>query len=738
MKTRICLAPLILLALQCPAQSLELANNGRSAYHIYISSTPSAIDIKAANVLQDYFYRVTGVRLPVERGRQSKPAFLIGSAGKEKHDLSEDGFIIRTDQKNIIIAGKNRGTLYAVYDFIDKYLGCKKWDGHTAFTPVTTLLTIPSFIVVKEEPVLQYREVYLPPSFDNEYLDWHKLHRFETEWGLWGHSFFKLVSPAAYYKTHPEYFSLVNGKREPLQLCLSNAAVIKIAVDQLQKLMSENPTAKYWSVSPNDDIGNCECDNCNRFDITDGGPQGSLIHFVNAVASHFPTKMITTLAYGYSSRATTVTKPAGNVVIMLSNIDAYKTKPIETEPSAAPFRNNLAQWEGKTPNVFVWDYCTQFTNYLTPFPITNNFAPNIRYLLQHGVKGIFEQGSANTYSDMPELKSYVCAKLLWNPDSNADKLQQEFLEAYYGKAAPVIAEYLSLLQKNISVNNTSLDIYGNPVNDHAGYLSPQSMDVYSQLMDKAEQLVENDQPSLTHVRAIRLSQEFVYLQQSKFFGKDPHGLFQKTASGEFTICAGLPKRIERFFAACKEFGVKELSEGGISPENYDTEWRSILNTGPKNNLAANASVKLTYPFASEYPSKRERTLVDETPGYGDFSYNWLCFYDVPLEATVDMMSLKKVNTITLNFLEDARHWIFRPSAIGIEVSADGLQYHALETVTQQMPEEDYSANFLPFRFTINENIRYIRVKAANWPRLPAWRYHKYKKPMIACDEIWVE
>jgi hypothetical protein len=722
----------------CPAQQVELAKDGASVYRIYLPVKPARTETKAAAVLQDYFFRVTGARLPIETVTQKKdqpPGFFIGhlSAG-----VPADGFTIHTTQKNILILGNSKGALYGVYDFIEKYLGCRKWDAGPAYCPWLPTLQIPAVIAEIGNPLMQYREVYLPPAFNDEYLDWHKLQRFESLWGLWGHSFYKLVPPSVYFRSHPEYFSLVYNKRVPLQLCLSNAAVVRITVDNLRKLIKDNPDVPYWSISPNDDIGNCECDNCKKLDDADGGPQGSLIHFVNAVAAHFPDKTITTLAYGYSARATVTTRVASNVVIMLSSIDAYRSKPLATEQSAAAFRNNLARWKEKASQVFIWDYCTQFTNYLTPFPVINTFKPNIDFFIQQGVTGVFEQGSGETYSDMAELKAYVCAKLLWDPSANADNLVKEFLAGYYGKAVAPIAEYLSLLQKNIISNRTDLDIYGNPVNDHTGYLSPAGMEAYSLLMDKAEQLTENDPVSLKRVQALRLTQEYVYLQQAKFYGKDPHGIFVKDPDGRFITRRGLPPRVERFTAMSTYAGVKEFSEGGIPPAKYAAQWEAIFNTGPTDNLAANAQVKLAYPFTPEYPSKRERTLVDESPGYEDFSYNWLCFYGVPMEAVVDMGSVKNAKAISMHFLEDARHWIFRPASVSVETSMDGIHYKPLPPVNNTISDEDYTLNFMPFRFAVNDTIRYIRVKAANWPSLPSWRYHKSKRPMIACDEIWVE
>lgn len=728
------------------AQTIELAKNKASNYHIFIPQNSLGEDTRAATVLQDYFFRVTGARIPVtvESKQIQSPGFFIGRTAlaaidKEINALPEEGFIIRSFQKNIsICGGGKKGTLYGVYAFIEKYLNCRKWDGGAASVIPSSTLSVPADINEKELPAFRYREVYLPPAFNDEYLDWHRLHRFEAVWGLWGHSFFKLLSPAIYFTTHPEYFSLVDGKRKPMQLCLSSEAVLKITIDKIRKDIADNPEALYWSVSPNDDIGNCECDNCRKLDDADGGPQGSLIHFVNAVAAYFPSKKITTLAYGYSGRATTKTVPASNVIIMLSSIDANRSRPLTIEPTAAAFRNNLTLWRKKTPNIFIWDYCTQFTNYLTPFPVTPSFKPNIDFFIQQGISGVFEQGSADTYSDMPELKAYVCARLLWNPTDNADSLVNTFLEAYYGKAAPVIAEYLSLLQTNIQSHATNLDIYGNPVNNHTDYLSPVNMDKYSQLMDKAEKLTENDTSAFQHIQSLRLTQEYVYLQQAKFFGKDRDGLFVKDAAGNFITRPGLPKRVEHFTAISIQSGVKELSEGGISPAKYASQWEEIFHTNSKDNLAANAMVTLVHPFAPEYPSKKKRTLVDETPGYEDFSYNWLCFYEVPMEATVDLGMSKKINTVTMHFLEDARHWIFRPSAVSVEISDDGVLYRKLNSISHKMIEEDYTVSFLPYKCIVNDTARFIKIKASNWPSLPAWRYHKYKKPMIACDEIWLE
>lgn len=725
------------------AQRLQLAAEGKTSYSIYLPLHPAPLETKAAAVLQQYFKKVTSSDIKVLPEQKGQSAGLyVGKTNLSKSIITfpakDESFALKTSGASVVIAGTGRGVLYAAYTFIEQFMGCRKWDAGPAIIVKAPSLSIPAQFDINEQPAFVYREAYLPAAFDDEYLNWHRLHRFEEQWGLWGHTFFKFVPPEKYFKIHPEYFSLVNKERKPYQLCLSNKEVLKLTIEKVREEIRQRPDAIYWSISPNDDIGNCECADCALLDKKDGGPMGSLMTFVNAVASKFPDKKFTTLAYGYSARPPAVTRPAPNVTIMLSSIDAYRTLPLASERTAAAFRAYLTQWKKICSNLFVWDYSTQFTNYLTPFPVVDNFKENISFLSSQGVTGAFIQGSGDSFSDMHELNAYLVSKLLWNPAADADALIRSFINNYYGKAAPAVSEYLALLNARLKADKVDLDIYGNPVNNHADYLSPENLDRYSQLMDEAEHAAAGDELVQERIRRIRLSQDYVVLQQAKFFGKEKHGIFQQDDSGNFFVKPSLALKTKNFESASLAAGVKTLSEGGITPTQYRQEWSRILEARPVTNLAANATVKLTYPFAPEYPSKGERTLTDETPGYEDFSYNWLCFYGVPMEAAVDLGAVKNIQSVTLRFLEDGRHWIFHPARVSLEVSDNGRDYRKIKTVDCVIPEESYQVDYLNLRFELAGSFRYIRVQALNWPTLPQWRYHKYKKPMIACDEILVQ
>ena len=727
------------------ARELTIVSNKNSQYSIVIPVKPNATEQHAAAVLQNYIQQVSGKELPVVKEGSGGIGLAIYVGNTRKAGtivpgkmVSESYRLQATGSDLVICGGSGKGVVYGVYSFVEGYLHCKKIAPDALEIAKTNTINIPADLHEEHSPQFQYREVYYPSSHDKEYLEWNKLQQFEDLWGLWGHSYNKLVPAQTYFKAHPEYYALVKGVRQPTQLCLSNEAVYTIAVAELKQRITANPDALYWSVSPNDDIGYCECDKCKPVDDAEGSPAGSLIKFVNRIAAAFPDNSFTTLAYGYTHRAPKTLKPAKNVYIFLSDIDAYRDKPLADEGTAAAFRNDLRAWSSLTPNIFVWDYITQFTAYLAPFPNLHTLQPNMQYFKEHGVKGVFAQGSGDTYGEWAELRSYVTAKLLENDTANVQQLTADFLNSYYGPAGKPLLQYINMIQAKMLEAKRKLDIYGNPINEWKTYLSPDNLDTYSALFDKAEAVTEDNKLLYERVGRARLSLEYTVLQQARFYGIEKFGVYVQEGSGAWVVKPKFAERIARFVANCKKAQVTELSEGGLSPDAYQAEWNAILAAGVTPTKAIGATVSFKYPFAEDYPAKGSRTLVDGNPGYTDFSYNWLGFYNVPMVATVDLGKSQAINTIKMHFLDDPRHWIFLPELITIEVSADGSNYTTAATLTPPKDEEHYEVTVKEFAAPYKGQARYIRVTANNLSALPLWRLRDNKKPMIACDEIYVQ
>lgn len=725
---------------------LKLVENSKSNFKIIIPSEASKTEVEASKILQQYIERVAKAKLQILADSSPKTKFEILLGKTNRHKISKSAnqpadFYLLTNFNQIVIDGEDdKGLLYGVYYFIENYLGCKMYTDQFSVIPSKTNVNVPVNLNLKSKADFDYREVYYPYSKDQTYLDWHKLQRLDDHWGLWMHTFDKLVPSRQYFKSHPAYFALVDGKRKDSQLCLSNPDVFEILTKNLRDKILDEPTMKFWSVSQNDDIGYCECELCKAVDEKEGGPQGSILKFVNKVAAQFPDKVISTLAYTYSQRAPKTIKPAKNVQIMLCSIDCNRSLPIAQDPRSANFRRDLENWSQITSNLFVWDYNVQFTNYVSPFPNLRVLQANLQFFKSNGVKGVFLQGSGDTPAEFSALRAYLLAKLSWNVNENLEQLNQNFLKDYYGKAAPYIQKYINLLHDSSEKSGKILDIYGSPVTANRTYLAPELIEQYGNLFDQAEQAVRNNATFLSHVKAARLPVEYAVLQQSKFYGIEKHGAFVKKAESWMTKPA-IKTKVSSFVAMAKDAGITELSEGGFNPDEYAKEWETVIADGPKDHLALGAKVISIIPYSDEYPNKGSRTLTDGSRGYLDLQYNWLGWYGDDMEVVIDLGKIIEINTVTVSFLEDQRHWAFPPSQVNYSFSLNGDDFSNEYSINAKHElYEDYIKKVADYTYNLTAPLqtRYVKVKAKNLKQLPRWRYYRNRKAWLFADEIMIK
>ena len=110
----------------------------------------------------------------------------------------------------------------------------------------------------------------------------------------------------------------------------------------------------------------------------------------------------------------------------------------------------------------MWDYTTNFGAYIQPHPNLRVLGPNIRFFIANGVTGIFEQGAYQSPgAEMAELRAWMLAKLLWDPNRDTDELITEFTAGYYGPAGRYVREYLDLLHDTAEATGHYMRIWGN-------------------------------------------------------------------------------------------------------------------------------------------------------------------------------------------------------------------------------------------------------------------------------------
>ncbi|WP_312789906.1 DUF4838 domain-containing protein [Sphingobacterium sp.] len=746
---RLLLFVFVLLLNSCSANELKIVLEKKSRTEIVIPVEPSSLERKSAFILQDYLKRMTGVTVDILSTPSGTKAhvFFIGnslfnSAVSNAAPLGREGFEVRVQGENIYLrGGSGKGLLYGVYELIEKQFGARKYDQGAAWVLQRENLTLPKDLLMRFEPPLIYRESYYPSSMDAEYLDWHHLHRFEDLWGLWGHSFFKIIPPDRYFTAHPEYFAWTNGRRQASQLCLTNPEVEKIAIGYFKDVIADNPDAMYWSIAPMDGQGYCTCDRCAKVDQEEGGPQGTLVRFVNRVASHFPKQIFTTLAYGYTAEAPKRTKPRENVYVMLSTIDVTRQQAIATNPSAADFRRQLQQWSKLTANLFVWDYTTQFTAYLNPFPMYDQYHDNIAYMYRNGIKGIFEHGSGTTLSDMSAYASYLQAKSLWNPTIDPNRVSKDFFEGYYGSASRAVQRYVEQLIEARKTHHAVLDIYGNPITDRKGYLNEKEMSGYRKTLNAARAEVAHDPLLANRVNTLLLGWEYATLEQAKTYGSHPLGFLKQVSEGKWQVDPMWAGRIDHFVDDVLKAGGRELAEVNGSLEEYRNRWLDIMRR-PYGGSAILGKIPTFKPrYLEDYVANGDRTLSDGLFGDTDYSYNWLLFNDGHVELVFPLQGEQTASRVKLNFLFDPVHYLFLPKEIQVEASVDGKIYQdiGMQRVAENIPT-DNSAKVHTVSIALSQKkMRYLRVQIRFPKDLPDWfEGARRRKPLLAIDEVSME
>ena len=721
--------------------SLDIGTDGHSDFSICIPHDASVGTRAIAETLRRYLGAVSGADLPVVDSQTASGKTIrleVGSSADPDVNTSlyeDEGFRIKTVGDNLYLtAHTERGIQNAVYTFLETYLGCRKYSSTVEVIPHRPSITLPP-IDDTQVPVVTFRLLDLP---DSAYSAWHKLSSLD-DWGLFVHTFQTLVPPERYFKDYPEYFSENAGMRvADGQLCLTNPDVLNIVVPELRRRMAEMPSARYWSVSQNDTYLPCTCPSCRAIDSAEGSPSGTLLTFVNRVAAEFPTKTISMLAYQYSRSAPKHIKPAPNVNIMLCTIECNRSKPIAQDSTSTSFVKDMEDWSRLTHNIFLWDYVIQFRNLVSPFPNLRVLQPNIQFFVRSGVTAIYEQGVGSKLGEFCELRNYLLCKLLWNPYVNFDSVMTDFLQGYYGAAAPYVRQYIDAMHDALERSGEDLSIYGYPYPSANGYLSDSMIARYVALFDQAEAAVAKQPELLSRVRTARLPLQFAQLEQAKMYGTGARGFFARGADGTWHTRPELEALLQTFVARCQQAGITMLEEHGTSPEEYQEATRRYLDRSMRRHLALGRPVVMAVPARTKYHNGEASALTDGLKGWNDYHMHWLGFEGAEMDATIDLGRVQSVSRIETDFLQDINSWVFMPQAVEFLVSEDGVVYRSVGAVQDTVPPQregvvvaPFDAMFAPCR------AKYVRVKTVSFKTCPAWHKGAGGPAWIFIDEITV-
>lgn len=534
-----------------PVQQLSI--NGTPIKEFVIAHNAKAGDavVYAAKELQNYIKATCGVTLKIVNS--SVPSRTKRILLDETIITDSDNFKYYSDADGLVIAGSaKRGMIYAVYNFLEEYLGWRFFTDDCETCKKATCIDLKN-IKVNFVHTFEIRDIYWTEYFYNDI----SLKRYQNgtgkRRGLLG-------GTEDFHPNGIHTFAALSGQSETKQPCLNDESTY-------QKMLS---SAKEWlklsgskiiHISQNDNSRYCTCSACLEDISTYNSPAGSIIKLVNRMDRDFKAAglsdiKIITFAYSYSFPCPKNITCNDDVVIELCTINncynhAFNDKSC---PVNADCMKQINAWSKICDEFYIWDYTINFKYYLSPFANFDVLHENIKYLSSIGAKGIIEQGNFQTPSaEFGDLRCYLIAKVLDNPKMSKTEYythMDEFLKAYYGPGWKNIRKFIDFITEMSNTKNFCFNIYSSPeqmYGDHA-------FEPYNQTLidwwNAAEKSAENI-TQLSHIRRSRLCCDYLRIGAIHYRQSD---------MGTTTM---------NFYKELKAFNITRLAENCPLPSTID-------------------------------------------------------------------------------------------------------------------------------------------------------------------------
>lgn len=471
----------------------------------------------ASQELKRYLGRVLG-KEPTTAQSADGPAVILKL--RENPDLGEEGYEIRTDGQTLTISAPEPvGVVFGAYYFLNEYIGCRFAglvpDGE--YVPRRESIEIGD-VVLRRKPKLWYRGLQFskteglngyPAEMAIKRIDWMAKNGmnfvlytpgYRTGEGIYTdawffehivpevrkrglkldmnhHNLFYWLPPEKYFKEHPEWYALRDGKRsarrEQLAICTSNDQAVGTLIRNVLAYLREHPEVRIVGVIPEDGWGMCECDECRKLDFPgeefrvgpvdyrkpDGENKSKSRRYallVNQVARgvkrEFPGVYVGMAAY------IDIQWPPRDVVLednILPWIAIYwRCSAHPLGPDSCPvnslFWDILNGWKkAHSGRLILYEYYMGMATYRSlPFPIAEVMIREWPRLKKLGIDGATIQSTGESHETYG-LNYYIFARSGWEDGLKYEKALDDYLLGMFGSVASEVRPIWETLVKNL-------------------------------------------------------------------------------------------------------------------------------------------------------------------------------------------------------------------------------------------------------------------------------------------------
>ena len=447
------------------ARIKRLTVAGRDIAEFTIYSENETYMLKAANELSSRLKTATGVAPEVSADEPTAPYISIryvddealGNVG-HRWNVTENGVVIECSDKY-----KAQSASLAVRRFLEKNLGWMGLIFGMEDLPSADRVTIDAGVAFEETTAFDFAG-----SCSSQAVKYERLQNQTIGYGvnmlschgMQGHAYAGELS------------SSENHNWATDQPCWLDEVFYEVAREDIVAYIEscggvqavENGTLQFVDVAHGDNSNWCYCKNCSKMFVSEGRTHAAeVLTWVNRLSEDlnetYPGLYYGVFAYEMTKTPPKTIKPNEHVYITFCYDRSCSSHTLDgthctsfdqwdgEDYSNVALTARLTKWLDLTKNIYVWYYGLH--NVLLTISFIHNVREDLKFLHEAGVKGIYWEAHESGFS-ANWIGYCLHSELLWNVDmidEEYDALYDRLLSTFYGDAAPIMKEYISITDR---------------------------------------------------------------------------------------------------------------------------------------------------------------------------------------------------------------------------------------------------------------------------------------------------
>ena len=281
-------------------EAVTLAARGEARFPVVVAPGAGQRVREVASELAEYLGRISGAPFAVEQGEGARGLAVGVFTDFPKLGLAErfnpaelsrrEEYLLRSHAGGLYVIGATDVAVeHAVWDLLGR-LGYRLFFPTETWEIVPRLETVTISLDVMEKPDFYNRSAPRGASGSvapEAWQRWHRRNRMTPAFTLRsGHSYGEIIRRnRAAFDAHPEFFALVDGRREYLggntKFCIANPGLRRLVVADAVNIIRQSPNQETISLEPSDGGNWCQCNACAEM----GSVSDRVVILANEVAA---------------------------------------------------------------------------------------------------------------------------------------------------------------------------------------------------------------------------------------------------------------------------------------------------------------------------------------------------------------------------------------------------------------------------------------------------------------------